>query len=112
MEIEVKAAKRIEDGRHEGTITAVEYRTTPFEYTDIVVTLKDGQKVKTGVPTTITPESKLGKILIDFGVSLKVGSKIDPEENLLNKKCSLMTMTRVTERGSFANVVQGSLKPR
>lgn len=112
MEIKVEAPKRIEDGKHEGVIVEVRYRETPYAYTDFVIEFDEGKKVITGVPTALTPESKLGRILLDFGASLEVGESIDPETVLVGKKCSFMTMTKTSDRGSFANVVQGSLRPR
>ena len=112
MEIQVEAVKRIEDGKHEGEIIAIEYRQQPHKYTDIVIEFEEGKKIKTGVPTAVTTESKLGKLLLDFGANLQVGQGINPEDVLVGKLCTFMTMTRVTERGSFANVISGSLRPK
>lgn len=107
MEIKIEEVKRIESGKHVGKITAVEYREKPYEYTDIVLELADGYKLKAGYPTKITPESKLGKLLLDFGASLEVGKSIDPAKYLVNKGCSFL----VEEDGKFMKVIPSSVKP-
>jgi hypothetical protein len=106
MEIEVKESMKILDGKHEGIVTEIRYREQPFPYTDFVLEFEEGKKVITGVPTSLTIDSKLGKILVDFGASLEVGGTVDPEKVMIGKKCSFMTMTS----GKYANVVQGSLR--
>lgn len=111
MKLEIKEEKKIEDGTHEGIITAVEYRTKPFDYTDLVIEFNDGLTIKYGVPTTVTMTSKLGKLLIDFGASLEVGGSIDPDEVFPGKRCTFMTMNEKTKRGTFAKVVNDSVRP-
>lgn len=107
----VEEAKIVEDGKHKGKIVGVEFREQPFKYTDIIVELENGVKLKAGYPTMLTMESRLGRLLLDFGATIQVGESVDLEEVLLNKPCSLLTMTEVTERGKFAKIVAGSLKP-
>lgn len=106
MEIQIEESKKIVDGKHKGVISEIRYREKPFPYTDFVIEFEDGKKVITGVPTAVTPDSKLGQILLDFGASLEVGKSIDPEVVMKGKKCEFMTMTS----GKYANVVQGSLR--
>ena len=107
MELEVKAAKKIEDGKHEGVIVGIEYRENPHKYTDVIIEFEEGKRLKYGVPTAVTPVSKLGKLLLDFGVDLVIGEKVEPEA-LIGKQCTFMTM--IGEKG-FSNIVKGSVKP-
>ena len=110
MEIQVEEVKRIEDGKHEGVIVAVEYREQPYAYVDVVIEFEGGKKVKTGFPRAITTESKLGKLLLEFGAVMQVGTPLDPNKILEGEECTFMTITNQTARGSFANLVHGSLK--
>jgi len=48
--IQVEAVKRIEEGKHIGKIVEIQYRETPFAYTDVVIQLKNGAKLKAGFP--------------------------------------------------------------
>lgn len=107
MKLTVKEPMKIEDGRHEGVITGVEYREKPYEYTDLVIEFEEGKKLKYGVPTMLTPVSKLGKLMTLFGAVLDINTELDPADTFVGKKCSFMTMTE----GSFANVVKDSVKP-
>ncbi len=107
MEFEVKPVQKIEDGKHVGMIVGVEYRTKPYEYTDVVLEFEDKKRIKAGFPSQITPESQMGKLLIEFKcLNLRVGQTLDPEKELIGKACEFMTQTE----GKFANVVKGSLR--
>lgn len=107
MEFEIKEPSGFKDGPHEGTIVAVEYRTTPYEYTDLVIE-SDGKKIKAGFPSLVSPVSKLGMLMQEFGVKLVIGESIEPEKIFIGKEVIFMTMMK----GNFANVVNGSLKPK
>lgn len=113
-ELEVEVPKTIEDGKHKGEITRIDYRHDPYEYTDVYIKAKaeSGEEVeiKHGCPTKVTTGTKLGKLLMAFGAELKAGTKIDPEK-FLKGKVEFMTITEETDRGTFARVVDGSLKP-
>lgn len=111
MEFKVEEVKRIEDGKHQGRIVAVEYRQQPYAYTDVVVELENSVKLRTGFPSQVTAESKLGKLLVRFGAVLQAGAVVDPEKILVEKKCSVLTMMVKTDKGTFANIVAGSLIP-
>ena len=111
MKLEVKPVKKIEDGKHSGVITGVSYRTEPYQYTDIHIEF-DENKITYGVPTTLTKESKLGKLLEKFGTKLETGLILDPEVLLKGKKCQFMTLNKETKNGTFATVVEGSLVPK
>lgn len=112
MEIEIKAdASPLEDGKHFGMITAVEYREVNYHgktiyYTDVIVEC-EGRTLKTGYPTNITISSRLGKLLLDFGAVLEVGKSINPASVLVGKACKFMTMTK----GKYTDIVKDSLKP-
>ena len=111
MEFKVEEVKKIDEGKQFGKIIAVEYREQPFKYTDTVIELSNGLKLKAGYPTSITAESKLGMLLREFGADVKVGASINPEEVLVGQGCSFIVMNEKTERGTFAKIVAGSLKP-
>lgn len=108
----IKAEKTItiEDGKHTGVISDIKFRDEPYEYTDILVKIDntDGIEIKLGVPTKITENTALGKILVTFGVKkIEVDKEYDVEELLKGKKVEFMTLTK----GKFVNIVEDSLKP-
>ena len=71
MEIKVEKPMTLEDGVHYGKIVDVEYRESPYNYTDMVIEEeKTGMKLKAGYPTRVMLDSKLGKLLIRFGVEV------------------------------------------
>ena len=107
MELPVEAPKIIADGLHKGVIVDVERRTTPHDYTDIVIEFEDGIKLKCGYPTKVMDTSRLGKLLMRFGASLKVGSKINPYKLLVGKECEFITI----RDGQYSNVEAKSVKP-
>ena len=106
MEFIVKEPMKIADGKHTGIISGVEYRTKPYEYTDLVLEFESGKRIKTGAPSVITTESQLGKLMIEFGAKLEIGKSMNPEEIFKNRACSFMTVTK----GQWPEVVKGSLK--
>ena len=107
MKLKVQPDKKIEDGRHEGVIVAVEYREKPFEYTDLVIEFEGGKRIKYGVPTAMSPSSKLGRLVEEFtGNDPIVGGEIDPDIVFINQKCSFQTITT----GKFSNVVKDSVR--
>ena len=112
MEIEVKASVNLEDGKHNGTIEKIEFRTEPYEYTDIFVKEQEtGFIVKHGCPTLISEKTKLGKLLAKF-VELKVGEKLDPEKVLSGKEITFMTiMEKGRDGNEYNRIVDGSIKP-
>jgi len=127
MPILVKGRESISipEGKHTGKIQQVtkEVRGKEgYEYLDVYVTV-DGVKnskgeevtIKYGCPFDLTPNTKLGKLLMNFGVTRKQiesGEEIDIEE-ILKKgtPVSFMTIDEKTDRGVFARIVDDSLKP-
>ena len=67
MKLKVEAQTTLEDGKHQGRIVDVEYRTEPYKYTDIVIEFSEGQQIKAGYPTKLMENSKLGLLLKRFG---------------------------------------------
>lgn len=110
MEIEVKKPLIIEEGKHYGVITRVEYRSTPFKYCDIYIK-EDSTKLelKYGVPSYITERTKLGVLLSEF-TKLDVGSKIDPEKILLGKRVSFVTVDEKGTDGTFSRISDKSVR--
>jgi len=112
MKIEVKAKLEVEDGLHKGAIIGVEERHEPYEYIDVVLEFDEGVSLKAGYPNYLSTESKLGNLLARFGVDISTpGSFIDPEKELIGKKCQFMTINKARGEKTFANVVPESLKP-
>jgi hypothetical protein len=125
LEIEGKESVKIPDGVHEGTISDLkkdirgEYG---YEYLDIYIELKDVKdskgnhvKIKDGMPFNLTPNTKLGKTTMRFGTTEKriaSGEKLDLEQVFLGREVTFQTLEETTDKGTFARVVDGSLKPK
>ena len=111
MELKIEEVKKIEEGKHIGKIVRVEEREQPFHYIDLVVEMSNGMNLKYGLPASVTIESRLGKALLAFGASLEVGGTTDPEKVFTGKGCTFLVTNKKTERGTFATIVPGTLKP-
>lgn len=110
-EFEVKKTNAIADGKHQGRIIRIYHRHTPYKYTDMVIKPQNSSfELRYGVPTNLTPASKLGKLLRKF-ISLEIGQKIDIEKVLVGKEVEFQTVTETTERGRFMRIVDGSIMP-
>lgn len=113
MELEFKADIQLEDGKHEGVITAVTYRETPYRYADIFIKEKEsGAQIKVGFPTNVSQKSGLGKLLLKFDKTIKVGQKVDPEKVLVGRDCYFQTITEQHEDAEYARIVKDSVKPK
>lgn len=111
MELEIKKSVDLEDGLHTGVIESVDYRSQPFQYTDIVIKVDDSDMtLKYGCPTSQNIKSRLVKTLAMFQ-AIKEGDRIDPEKILIGKKVKFMTMVKESERGKYVEIVHDSLKP-
>jgi len=111
MEMEVKERKEYPEGVHTGTIIKIDYRETPYKYTDVIVQPDDFEiSLKYGCPTVMSEGCKLHK-LISLFEPVKVGDTIDVEKILLNKKVRFLTTNEETPKGTFARIAVGSLKP-
>lgn len=113
MEFEVRERIVLEDGRHEGTITRIEYRTEPYKYTDLFIKEEKSQlELKYGCPSNVSMDSKFGKLLGKF-IELKPKMKIDPEKVLVGKEVVFMTMQEEgSDNKTYTRIVEGSLKPK
>ena len=110
--LEVEPITVIEDGIHNGIIKAIKHREEPFGYIDIFITEKEsGAELKAGYPDKITERTVLGKFLAKMGIKLEVGVKIDLNKQLLAREVSFMTENEETEKGVFARVIKGTVKP-
>ena len=112
MKYTVQAIKSIEDGKHFGKITALEERTEPYKYTDVVIELENGSTLKAGYPSFVSEESKLGLLLTRFGAVLAVDEQIDLASILIGSECQFLVQSEETPRGTFAKVIPSSVKPK
>lgn len=122
-EIKVKEVKTIPEGRHEGTIISVIRRdpvtdkTAKFDYTDYNIQLDNVENkpiIKYGVPsevsvdgTTGEPRTNHAKILKQLGINLK--GTIDTDK-VVGMRVSVLVQNEESGRGTFATVVEGSIK--
>lgn len=111
MELEVKKAFELEEGKHQGTISKIGRRLEPFDYSDVFIKV-DGTEleIKYGCPTNLSLKSKLGRLIGQF-IELKEGEKVDINQILENKRVQFMTINETKEGMTFARVVEDSIKP-
>ena len=108
----VEKSVKIDDGRHEGVITAIQYRDKPYAYTDVVIDMQ-GVTLNASYPTKMMEESKLGLLMKRFDVVVAIGLDVKPEV-LIGRPCEFMTMQRAGKKHPaqlFANVLPDSVKP-
>lgn len=119
VELPVEEAQVVPEGKHKGEITKVELREVTLRsgeqtrYVDIYLQDEDNELLlKWGAHAKITPLTKLGKTLRNFtDLEQLSGQNIDLEEILVGQRVEYMTMNEATDRGTFANIVDGSIKP-
>ena len=118
LEMEVEASRKIEEGKHEGSVVDVKKREgtskktgKDYKYVDLKILEKSGVELKSSYSAYITKESGLGQLLARFGVVLEKGKKIDIEAALMDKKCTFLTQDRTTDKGTFSDVIPNSVKP-
>lgn len=110
--LEVESVTVIEDGKHEGLIVGVYHRTVPFGYIDVSIKEKVTEaELKVGYSAKITHGTGLGKLLLAMGVKLDVGDKIDLNSELLGREVEFITSNEETDKGVFARVLRGTVKP-
>lgn len=131
VDIQMKISTVIQDGEHEGKITNVLSRTTEqkgesYTYVNIEIETSDVKDVQ-GNPITLNcsapanlsktpegePNSKLAKMLVSLGYNLDDLTSISIEkmlEDLEGKAVSFMTINETSERGTFATILEKSLK--
>lgn len=97
-------------------IREVQYREVPFSYTDVVIEFAhpDNQEqkyvLKASLPSAVSANSKLGKLLLRFGAKLEVGQKIDPDKVLIGKRCRFQVMNEETKNGIYAKILPDSVR--
>lgn len=110
--LEVEPTLIIPDGKHTGIITEIAFREEPFGYIDISIQEKKSKaELKTGYPAKITQRTSLGKLLSKFGVAVEVGVKIDLKREMLSREVTFVTENEENEKGVFARVIKGTVKP-
>jgi len=107
MELKVEEAKTIEEGKHVGKIVEVQYREKPYAYTDLVIELANGIKLKAGYATKLSPVTKLGKLTQEFGAELVVDEVVNLDDVFVGKGCTFL----VEKDGNFFNIIPKSVKP-
>ena len=111
---EVKTTNVLEEGQHEGIITAVEERITEqkYEYIDVHIKSKD-TKTKTSFSDYLSNNSALGQLLIRFGHDLEEGGKIEIDKCLIGKKCvfSVINNSNKKDGKTYANILNETLRP-
>lgn len=121
MEIKVGESKTIPEGRHEAVITSVTRRSpetdkdSKFDYTDYHLRLETagGVEIKYGVPTDVKvdqtgePRTNHARLLKQLG--FKMSGIVDPEK-AVGMKVSVLVQNEETSRGTFARIVDGSVK--
>lgn len=103
----------LDEGKHNGVITDVQFIEDPYAYTHIIIKeQKTELELRLGVPTKITENTALGSIIKRFtGKEIKVGHDYDIEVILKDEKVTFISINEDTERGTFTKIKAKSLKP-
>lgn len=131
LDIVKETATVVPDGSHEGEITNVMLRETDkgdekYSYLCVEISMNDIKKqddtpvrLEMSAPSrlTVTPEGKpnsnLAHMLVGLGYVLENVNSINPDEmlaELKGKKVSFMTLNETSERGTFARIIEKSVK--
>lgn len=102
----------IPDGEHEGQIIKIVERTDPYDYIDICIKLIDNDiELKYGCPALLSINSKLGKLLLNFGAKFDKLIMVDIEDHLKGKKCKFLTIKKKNKMNKeFSEIVDDSIK--
>ena len=126
LEMEVKASKKIEEGKHSGKIEegkhsgkivdlktreGISKKGEKYVYLDVIILEASGVELKAGYSAYITPQSKLGQLLTRFGAQLNPGDKIDVEAVLMDKLVTFLTQDRKTGDATYSDVLADTVKP-
>ncbi len=110
--LKVKKAVKIEDGKHNGVITKLVWRSRPYDYVDLNIVFEncgENIEIKAGFPAVVADNTKLGRLLTRFGKKFNHGETIDIELTLLNQNIIFETFTEINNKGSFAKVNTDSI---
>jgi hypothetical protein len=123
VDINLKVVKPIPDGSHKGKLLRIEDSKItdkqPFEYINFVIELEEYEEIeiiksnpaKLSIDEDGNPKSKLAEDLLNLGVSLDFTMNTEKLNNTLSgMPIECMTITKKTEKGEFARIVDGSLK--
>lgn len=116
----------IPEGKHTGKISDIKQEARGkegYEYLDVHVTVDGVQNtkgedvtIKYGCPFDLTPNTKLGKLLMLFGLdkdTIVKEEEFDIEKHLeKGAEVEFMTIDEKSDRGKFARIVDDSLKPK
>jgi len=113
----------IEEGKHTGKVSRIEKRDTKeFVYLDVHVSVDGAEKgdglpvtIKYGCPFDLTVNTKLGRLMMNFGVprsDIEAKRKVNVADVLKKGiKVQFLTQNEKTDNGIFARIVDGTLKP-
>lgn len=131
MDIPMKIAVVVPDGEHRGKISNVLLRTSEYKgenisYVNIEIETSDVSDsdnnpitLNCSAPAHLSktpdgePNSKLAKMMVALGYELDGISSISIDkmlEDLKDKEVSFMTVNETSDRGTFATVIERSLK--
>jgi len=112
MELVPTKGKNLEEGQHTGVITRIDYRETPYKYTDVIIEVsgQDGLERKYGCPTSAGIDSKLMRLLAKF-TEVEEGKPVDIEKTLVGQNVKFMIQHEEKDDKSFDRVVENSVKP-
>lgn len=112
MDFVVKKKPELIDGVHYGTIKGIDYRTDPYEYTDMFIQPDDAEiELKYGCPSNLMEGGKLFKLVSEF-TKLEIGATVNLEKVLLGKRVSFITMKEKGKDGNmYSRIVAGSVHP-
>ena len=114
LEFPVEEPKRLEEGKHTGVMVKLDLRDSgKFKYLDVYVKPDNCNfNIKVGYPPVVSTGSRFGKLLARFGAKIEVGTKVDAEATLLNKRCSFVTVDEEGRDGNvYSRIQHDSLKP-
>ena len=119
VELDVHKSVVLPEGRYEGVVVGVDERRTTLKdsgeeatYLDVLMeVVHEGKAVRMryGCRAFVSRRSKLGRLLMDFGVDLDSAVRVDVDKVLVGRRVSFMAV-RDADSG-YLNVVDGSLKP-
>lgn len=112
-ELEWKSPIVIQDGQHNGEIKRIVRRTDPYDYIDIWISVDDTEfEIKYGCPANLSPNTKLGKVMLALGGKFEAGVKVSPEKVLKGKKVTFMTLRKKAKDGNeYSEIIEDSIKP-
>ncbi|MAG61340.1 hypothetical protein CMI43_00755 [Candidatus Pacearchaeota archaeon] len=106
----------VPDGVHAGKIVQVDFEETPYEYTRIYVKFDNSGEdiiLKYSCPTNLSETSKLGQLLISFGIEYQADGEVDIREELLSKEVVFQTQMKPSSKNPkllFAEIIDDTLK--